>query len=80
MPKDVLTYIAGLTTVKPLRFFTIATLGRLPALFASSYMGYTAHEGNYLAVIILLAAAILLFLVSFVFQDKIKQKLSNLGR
>ena len=34
IPKDILTYIAGITPVKPLRFFVIITIGRLPALLA----------------------------------------------
>ena len=31
IPKDILTYLAGLTPIKPLRFFIIITIGRLPA-------------------------------------------------
>jgi len=75
LPKDALTYIAGLTPVKPLRFFVIITLGRLPALFASSYIGYSTQKGNYLIVVILSVAAIALFIAGLILKDKIIAKL-----
>jgi uncharacterized membrane protein YdjX (TVP38/TMEM64 family) len=73
-PKDALTYIAGLTPIKPIRFFVIITLGRLPALLASSYIGYSTQKGNYLMVIILSAAAIALFAAGLFMKDKIIAK------
>lgn len=71
IPKDVLTYIAGLTPIKPLRFFVIITIGRLPALLASSYIGYNTQKGNYLIVIILSAAALILFTAGVLLKDRI---------
>lgn len=73
-PKDALTYIAGLTPIKPLRFFVIITLGRLPALLASSYIGYSTQKGNYLIVIILSAAALALFTAGVFLKDRIIAK------
>jgi uncharacterized membrane protein YdjX (TVP38/TMEM64 family) len=80
MPKDVLTYIAGLTPVKPHRFLIFATLGRLPALIASSYIGYNAQRGNYFVVVILLVASVLLFLIGFAFKNIVISKLYNFRR
>lgn len=77
MPKDLLTYIAGLTPVKPLRFFVIITIGRLPALFASSYIGYSAGKGNYLIAVILSAAALVLFGAGVLFRDRIIGRLQR---
>lgn len=71
MPKDILTYIAGLTPVKPLRFFVIVMVGRLPALFASAFIGYSAGKGNYLIVVILSAVALALFVTGIFFKDRI---------
>jgi uncharacterized membrane protein YdjX (TVP38/TMEM64 family) len=71
IPKDVLTYIAGLTPVRPLRFFAAITIGRLPALFASSYIGYYAQQGNYKIVIIVSAIALVLFIAGLLNKDRI---------
>lgn len=75
MPKDVLTYMAGITPVKPLRFFTVSIIGRLPALLGSSVLGYSTQAGNYTAVILLSAASIAFFLIGLFFKDKILAKL-----
>jgi uncharacterized membrane protein YdjX (TVP38/TMEM64 family) len=71
IPKDILTYIAGITPIKPLRFFVIITAGRLPALLASSYIGSSTQKGNYGIVIMLSAAAVMLFTVGILLKDKI---------
>ena len=71
IPKDVLTYIAGITPVKPLKFFAIIMIGRLPALLASSYIGSSTEKGNYVIVIILSVAAIILFVAGILLKDRI---------
>ncbi len=71
IPKDVLTYIAGITPVKPLKFFAIITIGRLPALLASSYIGSSTEKGNYVIVILLSVAAIILFAAGILLKDRI---------
>ena len=75
IPKDILTYIAGITPIKPLRFFAIITVGRLPALLASSYIGSSTQKGNYGIVIILSAASIILFAVGILMKDRIISKI-----
>lgn len=71
IPKDILTYIAGLTPIKPLRFIITATVARFPALFASAYIGANLYEKDYLSVILLSSAAILLFMAGLLFKDRI---------
>lgn len=78
MPKDILTYIAGLTPVKPLRFFLIITIARFPALLASSYIGSNLQQQNYLAVIILSAAALVLFVAGILLKDKVIGKVQRM--
>ncbi|MGE5614049.1 MAG: TVP38/TMEM64 family protein [Bacillota bacterium] len=75
MPKDVLTYIAGVTPVKPVRFFTVSIIGRLPALLGSSILGYSTQTGNYTAAILLSAASIAFFLTGLFFKDKIIRRI-----
>ena len=46
-PKDVLTYIAGLTPISPVKFLTIATVARIPSVFSSTLAGSTVVDGNW---------------------------------
>lgn len=69
IPKDVLTYIAGLTPVKPFKFFVIITIGRLPALLGSSFIGHNTQKGNYGVVIAVSVIAVVLFAVGLIFKD-----------
>ena len=78
IPKDALTYIAGLTPVKPLRFVLIATIARFPGLWGSAYIGANLQEKNYTAVWILSAASLVLFAIGLLTKDKIIDKLHRL--
>jgi len=78
IPKDILTYIAGLTPIKPVKFLAIAVLGRLPALIGSTYIGAVFQKENYTAVIIVSTAAIILFITGLLFKDKIINKIHSL--
>lgn len=71
IPKDILTYIAGITPVRPLRFFVIITIGRLPALLGSSFIGHNTQLGNYGVVIAVSVAACILFLLGVFFRERI---------
>jgi uncharacterized membrane protein YdjX (TVP38/TMEM64 family) len=79
IPKDILTYIAGITPVKPLKFFAIIIIGRLPALLASSYIGSSAQKGNYGVVIALSAAVLVLFVAGVLLKDKIISKVHKIS-
>lgn len=79
LPKDILTYIAGITPVKPLNFFIVITLGRLPALLASSYLGHNMQKGNYAVVVALSIAALILFLAGIILKDKIIKKVHSMS-
>jgi len=78
VPKDALTYVAGLTPVKPLRFVLICTIARFPGLWGSAYIGANLQEKNYLVVWILSAVALVLFTTGLLFKDKIIDKLHHL--
>ncbi len=78
IPKDALTYIAGLTPIKSLRFFVIITIARLPALIGSSYIGTSIQTRDYLVVGIISGVAIILFVIGVVFRNKIIAKLHKI--
>ena len=71
MPKDSLSYLAGITPVKPLNFLVISSLARLPALFVSSYVGANLQQGNLAVVIIIAIISCLLIAIGFFMKDKL---------
>jgi uncharacterized membrane protein YdjX (TVP38/TMEM64 family) len=78
LPKDVLTYIAGLTPINPWRFLALAILGRLPALIVSCYIGASLEQENLWAVVVVSALSVILLLGGWLFKDKILEKARRL--
>lgn len=70
-PKDLLTYVAGLTPVHPGKFFLIIFIARLPALIASSYIGANLQDKNYVVVIVLSVIAVILFTAGVLLREKL---------
>lgn len=59
-PKDMLTYVAGLTPIRTRDFFLIATLARIPSVITSTYAGGALIRGEFwkmLAVFLITGAA-----------------------
>jgi uncharacterized membrane protein YdjX (TVP38/TMEM64 family) len=78
IPKDALTYIAGLTPVKPLRFILLCSVARFPGIFFSAYIGSNLESRNYLMVIIISIIAVILFILGVIFQEKIVNFIHNI--
>lgn len=78
IPKDFITYIAGITPVKPLRFMIIILIGRFPALLGSSYIGHSTQKGNYTVAILLSVAAVILFITGLLHRERIINKIHQL--
>ncbi|MBW5448715.1 TVP38/TMEM64 family protein [Cohnella sp. CFH 77786] len=77
LPKDLFIYAAGLTTIKPLRFFTILLVARFPWLLASVSIGSNIYQQNYLTTIIISGVSILAFILGLIYKDKLINKLSG---
>ncbi|MBB6623355.1 TVP38/TMEM64 family protein [Clostridium gasigenes] len=74
LPKDFLIYVAGLTTIKPIKFFSILVISRFPWLLASVSIGSNIQNGNYLSTIIISIIAMLSFLVGIIYKNEIINK------
>ena len=64
MPRDVLVYAAGLTSIKSKRFFTIYGIARFPLVLIMSITGnslYSSSKLTYVLISILLSVFILYF-------------------
>jgi len=71
LPKDFLAYIAGLTPIKPLRFFTILTVARFPSILGASYIGAHLQERNYMHAIVVSAVALVFFVAGILMRDRV---------
>jgi|SRR5690554_5078009 len=70
LPKDALTYLAGLTPIRLTRFLTIAVIARLPALVVSTYIGAGLQQENKTVVIIALALTLILFFIGLLLKNR----------
>lgn len=73
-PKDVLTYIAGLTKIHPIKFLTIATLSRIPSIITSTYAGSSLGKGNFGLVILMFVIAAILGVAGIIINNKFLNK------
>ena len=73
-PKDILTYIAGLTPVRPLHFFVAAMVARFPGILLSSYIGAHVESKAYGPVIVASVIALGLFVVGVLLQDRVMRR------
>lgn len=78
MPKDVLSYIAGITPVKFYNFFIITLFARLPGIVFSAYIGSNLESRNYFVAAIVSAIAVVLFLIGIYNKNFIMEKLKKL--
>jgi len=71
VPKDILTYLAGFTPMKPFNFIIIATLARFPGILISSYIGANIGDHHLKRVAIACTLALILFLVGIFTKDRL---------
>lgn len=73
IPKDVLTYAAGASRLPFGAFMAVSTLGRLPGIVGSAYMGSAVFDQDYVAAIIIVSIASVLFAAGLVFHGQIHE-------
>ena len=71
IPKDTLTYIAGMTPIKPMNFLILSVVARLPGILGSCYIGANLQSKHYMPVIVVSSIAVLLFVLGIIYQDKV---------
>lgn len=77
LPKDFMIYVAGLTNLKPIKFFVISVISRLPWIMISVSVGANINAGNYGMTIVIAVIAIIGFLMGVFYKDWIIKKLSK---
>ncbi|MDO4443398.1 MAG: VTT domain-containing protein [Slackia sp.] len=61
-PKDIMTYIAGLTKCPLWRIVLIATVGRIPSIVSSTMAAGFAADGNWMATAVVVALTVVFVL------------------
>jgi uncharacterized membrane protein YdjX (TVP38/TMEM64 family) len=80
IPKDVLCYAAGLSSLSLGAFLIFSGLGRLPGILGSALMGEAAASRRWLLAGGLLLLAVILFVAGFLLRDRIQGLLARLSR
>lgn len=78
MPKDCLVMICALTNMNSKDFIIWSMIGRIPALFLSSYFGANIASGNHIKAIIICIVAIIITVIVLLYKEKVFKKLKNI--
>ncbi len=70
-PKDALTYFSPLLNIKPIRFFIIATIARIPSVITSTYAGASIIAGKWWQTVIVFAISGILGILGIWIHNKI---------
>jgi uncharacterized membrane protein YdjX (TVP38/TMEM64 family) len=80
IPKDILCYVAGLSVMKLHVFLLFSTLGRVPGIVGSALIGNAAADRRWILAGTIFFVAVVLFVIGFLFRERIQGLLENLGR
>ena len=82
LPKDVFTYAAGLTRLRPLTFTILTVIARAPAMLATILFSRFLYTGNYfgvLIIIVIIATLLVIILIKrkslFSFIERLHTKI-----
>jgi len=74
IPKDAVTYAAGVSDMDVRPFVILSMLGRLPAMAGGVMIGSMLHTGSYLGVVLLSLFFVAAFIAGILFREKILGK------
>lgn len=76
-PKDVLTYVAGLTPIRPLRFLLLSSFARVPSILSSTYAGSTLAKGQFIVGLAIFAAVGAISLLGIFIHKKLMARINR---
>ena len=80
VPKDLVSYVAGISEMRFLPFLLVSTVGRIPGMAGSLFFGYFFREKNYPGMVAVCIAMGLLLLVIFMKRKDIFRMLDDLEK
>lgn len=78
VPKDLVSYVAGISDMKYRPFIVVSTIARSPGMLGSLLLGHFYGQQNYTAIIILCVVVAIILLICFIKKDAIMNKLDSL--
>jgi uncharacterized membrane protein YdjX (TVP38/TMEM64 family) len=76
-PKDIISYLFGISPMSFWLFAVVSTLGRLPGTWISSYFGASVGEHQYVYALVFIAGIAALVLPLFYYRERILRKLQR---
>ena len=73
-PKDVLTYVAPLAPISPIKYLVISTIARIPSIITSTILGDRLAEGDWLLAVVIFAITALISLAGILIGNKYIEK------
>lgn len=73
-PKDIITYLAPYTKIKPLKFFIISIFARIPSIITSTWAGSSISKNNWGLTIGVFLGTFLIALLGLLIRQKIFNK------
>lgn len=73
-PKDLMTYVVGLTKMKLTTFLVISTIARLPSVVSSTIGGSYIQQKDYITAGIIFGVTFLLSAIGYIIYNKIMKK------
>lgn len=80
IPKDALTYVAGASRLGFWSFIAVSTVGRLPGILGSAFMGSAVYQRDYTAAVVMAVVASLLFFLGLVYRERLHDLVARLVR
>ena len=77
IPKDIFIYLGGISPVRPKRFLSIATIGRIPGLFITVFTGNNLSQGNFTTAVILVATFLIIGAIGYFISSRAQDKMEN---
>lgn len=78
LPKDVISYIAGVSEMKFKAFLVFSLIGRLPGMSASLLIGELYFHNHYVAMGVVAVLVVIAFIACVVKRDSIKTRMDRL--
>ena len=78
VPKDLVSYVAGISEMRFLPFLLVATIGRIPGMAGSLLFGHFLSNGNYAAIVILCVVVAVILLIFFIKRKDIVRLLDDM--
>lgn len=78
LPKDLVSYVAGISEMRLIPFIIVSTLGRTPPMFGSLLIGTFLQTKNYTAIVILSIICIIILIICWIKRTFLINIMDNL--